>query len=829
MRKPNNFFKEIKEAKLEREVELVYKKEISFYYPDVIISNPYGCDGLVEKGELKLIIELKYDEDFFNKSSQCKVIVQALYYIKKFEIDGVKLPNIILIGDKDEVFVIHNNVIIKYLDEDIDWSIAPSKASFKNPQLILKMIKDEEITPHIFTIDEKFSFKEVNDHINSLVGNLKTYVQVTEKNISRIYDYFTVNVIRNYRQYSTNDLVSIFITFMINTQNTYLHPIKKNILVTQDGREILINRDRYISFFNYFKREYTPKEKERFTEIADRLIEDTNRRAKGEFYTPTIWGDEAHKMVCETLGKDWKDKYVVWDCAWGTGNLTRDYYFQELYCSTLFETDLEIGSRYNKNALKFQYDFLNDDIDILEGKELLNSEIKMPKQLLEALEANIPILFLINPPYSAAGTMKTDGSHKGGIVKTKINKLMKNYKMGTCSQQLYAQFLFRILLLKSYYNLSNVSICVFSSPLFMSGSSFEKFREIFLGEFEYKNGMLFKASYFDDVSSRWGISFSIWSSGETIDKSNFSHIMKEVNIDNGKNINDIIEIGIKNIYNLDSEKSFSDFIKEDVKGLRTYEAPLLSSALVVKESGYGKLAKEALGYYVNSGNSIYDNVGDVFLLSGCSTRGHGISILPSNFNRVMANFAARKVMTGKYASWQNNKDEYLAPNMKHKKYSEWNNDAIIYSLFNTSSNQSSLRHIKYKGRTWNIENEFFFMSNIEITKLANKFNNDEAYIDAKSFNKERYVYRIINESTLSREASYVLDKAKRLVEKSFEYRQILSEEHPEYHLNTWDAGWYQIKLILKIYFKEDLEDFNYLYGILEQKIRSMIYELEILR
>ncbi len=36
----------------------------------------------------------------------------------------------------------------------------------------------------------------------------------------------------------------------------------------------------------------------------------------------------------------------------------------------------------------------------------------------------------------------------------------------------------------------------------------------------------------------------------------------------------------------------------------------------------------------------------------------------------------------------------------------------------------------------------------------------------------------------------------------------MNQEHPEYFLNTWDDGWYQIKLILKKYLKEDLLDFN---------------------
>jgi hypothetical protein len=829
MKRGIEFIKELKSAESEYDVQQIYTKELNYYYPDVKIRRPYNSDGLIEKGQLKLIMELKYSENFLNISTRCETIIQALYYIKRFQDNGEILPNIILIGDKDEIFLTDNYIITKYIGEDIDWSIAPSKAAIKNPELILKMVNDSEIIPHYFPISETFCFSEVIDKINSLVHGLNTYVPITESNISAIYDYFITIVIKDYKKYTTNELVNIFITLMINPKNNYKHPEKKNVLVHENGKEIAIHGDMFNGFFKHFQREYTPREKEKFTEIADRLLEDTSRRLKGEFYTPTNWVNEAHKMITETLGPNWRDNYIVWDCAWGTGNLTRDYSFKELYCSTLFKTDIEIGSKYNYTSKKFQYDFLNDDIELLIGKDLLYGSLELPKELLTAFETDKPILFLINPPYGSAGTMKTDGSSKKGITNSEINLLMKIDKMGACSQQLYAQFLFRILLMKLKYNLSNVVICLFSTPLFLTGSSFIKFRKLFLSNFRFETAMLFKASQFDDVSDTWGISFSIWSSGETKDKNNFKHIIKELCTSNANLTNEIIPVGIKNIYNLDNDKTFSDWIKEDVKALKTYDAPLLSSALKVKEKGYGRLAKDALGYYVNSGNSIYDNNGDVFLVSGCSSRGHGISVLPCNFNRVVASFTARKLITGKYSTWINNKDEYIVPDTKHHKYIEWCNDSIIYSLFNTSSNQSSLRNIKHNNEYWNIKNEFFFMSNSEMLNLADKFSNDEVYQDAKYMNNERYVYKLLNEIEQSFEAKNLLNKAISLIKKSFQYRILLSEDHPEYHLNTWDAGWYQIKLLLKLYFKEELQDFNYLYDILQRKLRSYLYELKILK
>jgi hypothetical protein len=376
-----SFFESIKSAKIEQDLNLIYKNEIYRFYPEINICNPYGSDGFFHDDNLRLLMELKYDEDFKNKINQCKVLVQALYYVKKFDDDGQELPNVLLVGDKDEIFVLQNNSIIKYLDEDLNWSIAPSSAAIKNPKLILRMVEDKEITPYVFNIDTYFSFNDVKEKITDLLRGVKRYIRINEKNISRVYDYFITSILKNYRSFDSNDLVSIFINLMIYPKENYLHPVKKNILVIKDKREIQINRDAYEAFFEYYDRDYDPIEKQKFTEIADRLIEDTNRRFKGEFYTPTLWVDEAHAMIKEALGEDWKENYIVWDCAWGTGNLTRDYNFRKLFCSTLIATDLEIGERYNKNAIKFQYDFLNDDIETLEEKDLLRDFIKMPKEL----------------------------------------------------------------------------------------------------------------------------------------------------------------------------------------------------------------------------------------------------------------------------------------------------------------------------------------------------------------------------------------------------------------------------------------------------------------
>ena len=51
----------------------------------------------------------------------------------------------------------------------------------------------------------------------------------------------------------------------------------------------------------------------------------------------------------------------------------------------------------------------------------------------------------MNPPYGTANNMgTTEGDHKSGISKTAIGNLMKEDDYGASSQQLYAQFLYKI-------------------------------------------------------------------------------------------------------------------------------------------------------------------------------------------------------------------------------------------------------------------------------------------------------------------------------------------------------------------------------------------------
>jgi hypothetical protein len=478
----------------EMDVGYHYREFFSRKIQGLNFTSPFKCDGFGEHENLKirLLCEFKENVNLKNRLEFATVLAQAIYYVKKFELTGIKLPSTILLGDRDECCVLHTNDVIEYLAMPFDWEIAPSSVEKNNLELI-KMISDnEKINPFIFSVDQ---LEDVLEKIADLTDNVKRLIPITNHNITEVFDYFQKHILGK-TILNTNELANLFVQILVNPFENYLHPVSKvSALVTKNFNQVPVkNRKVYQSFFEHFKSEYSPREKEVLTSIVDRLVEDTTRRKQGEFFTPTIWVDKAHEYIASVFGDDWKEKYVVWDPAWGTGNLTRDYKFKELYVSTLNQSDIDTANQmgYNLESVKFQFDFLNDPDE------------KLPQGLINAIKDGREIIVLMNPPYGTSST--SVNVKKIGTSDSIINGLMKENQMGKGSQQMYNQFLFRLC-----NNFGNVNICMFCPPLYLTGPSNNKVREFIFKSIKFVKGFVFDSSEFSDVKS-WPLSFNILSS-----------------------------------------------------------------------------------------------------------------------------------------------------------------------------------------------------------------------------------------------------------------------------------------------------------------------------
>lgn len=781
----------------EKDVENSYRQYFTRKFSDMIFTSPFSCDGLGESKsqKIRVLTEFKDELNLLSKSDQIKVLAQTVYYIKKFELAGIMLPTTVFVGDKNECFVIHSNDLFKYLSMDLDWSTAPSNAH-KNLVLVNEMMLDENINPHIFSIH---NIDECIGKLKDLTNGVTRLIPITPHNITEVFSYFEKNVLGKH-SLNTNKLANLFVQILINTDDNYLHPVKKRkTIVTKSFNEVPVKtRESFTSFFSHFANEYSPTQKEDLTAVVDRLIQDVTRRKQGEFFTPTIWVDKAHEYIASVYGDDWKEKYVVWDPAWGTGNLTRDYKFKELYVSTLNYSDIQTADQmgYNPEAVKFQFDFLNDDYDFL------------PKGLRDAIESGRKIIVLMNPPYGTARTDKNVSDSKTNIGKTNVNLEMLKNKLGEPSKQLYSQFLYRVI-----ENFKIKNIVMFSPSLFLTTKSYNEFRKIIFKDTKVVNGFILNAKEFDGTSE-WPILLSIFKNDEPTNKFNL--------LQNNKF--KILKVGEKTLEYLTNERG-CDWIKIQGNKVKTI-VPNLSSTLRIKNTE--KLGVEGMLFVLNNGtNRVEKNEKECAFLSSMYSGNIGVVVDNSNFNKCVNLFTARKSIK---PNWFNMKDEYYAPNEQHEDYQQFANDSVIYSIFNNRSYQSSLRQVTYKDQLWDIKNEFFWLSKEEMMNLANDINYTELYNDARTDNN-RYVHNLLfgEENIyeqLSPDAKLVLDKATELTRMSMTMRSHFADDHN--HLNSWDAGYAQLKLVWKEYFPEEFKEFRQLYKNLEDRMRPLVYELGFL-
>lgn len=257
-----NHLETLKSAQVEREVEQVYNEEIKLYFPDCEIMHPFKCDGYIEDSSIRLLIEYKLDELFDNRVVRGKVIMQVLFYLHIFRDNGI-FPNVVLVGDKNECFVLSASSLGKYLDYGgIDWSIAPSCAYSYYPALLNELGSDESINPFVFDINEDLDFGNVIKKIKDIANGVESYMEVNVHNISRVFDIFRNRVIKE-KKISAHDLVGLFIGCVVDRGEYYKHPNRVNKLVSPMGYYD-IDGLAYESFFGYFKKEYSCSEIKEF-------------------------------------------------------------------------------------------------------------------------------------------------------------------------------------------------------------------------------------------------------------------------------------------------------------------------------------------------------------------------------------------------------------------------------------------------------------------------------------------------------------------------------------------------------------------------------------
>jgi len=159
----------------------------------------------------------------------------------------------------------------------------------------------------------------------------------------------------------------------------------------------------------------------------DRLTTEKERRFEGEFYTPVRFADMGREYLAEVLGENWYREYKIWDMACGTGNLEYNIpadAYNNLYLSTLHPEEVDYLSRIFPGATTFQYDYLNDDIDLLfapdNQTEFLRESWKLPQKLRDDLaNPSNKWIVLINPPFATSTDYGFNSKTNVSITKTR--------------------------------------------------------------------------------------------------------------------------------------------------------------------------------------------------------------------------------------------------------------------------------------------------------------------------------------------------------------------------------------------------------------------------
>jgi hypothetical protein len=809
-------------AVVEKDVENAYRQNISRVRPAAIWESKYNTDGIARWSTVRLLLEAKFDLNLTERMAACTVLGQVLIYLKKFERSGDPLPNVIMVGDRNECFVLATSAVSSFLNTPINWDVPASSGS---PELLRALVAGVNILPFVHEVDTKFSFTALCEQIEVLSSGMQTTVRASETNLAALFTHWKNRVYKHGKtKLSAVEEVDIFLSCLFQPEDIYLHPTKKGLLILPTHPNgIIVDAEQYRAFFGHFAQGYRPSEVARFMAMRDRLIEDDARRRQGAFFTPRLWVEEAHRELDRVLGTNWRKDCVVWDCASGTGNLTRDKDdWGCLLSSTLETADVNAMIQHGWGGHHvFQYDFLND-----EGP--LSGKLPAAVQAVLRLEAakGKRLVWLMNPPYGTAGDAGAKGTSKAGIATTGVNKAMKEAALGAPSQQLYAQFMFQCQKMADMYGFEQHTVATFSMIKFMSSGSYRPFRRWWYSTHEYKGGFMFQASHFADVSGAWGVSFTVWNSdGHT----NGDHTLP-IRITDEQNF-EVVTTNIKQIYSSDDREA-SGWVKP-ARGM-SVDLPQFKSGLSLRSDGGVAVGIEGHLFYMrSSANNVMESGTQTCLVSGLYAAAHGFSVLPSNWRRAVALYAARKLVTD---NWIIHEDEYLAPDESEPGYEQWVNDCHVFALLDTKNNCTAMRNVLYKEKLWQIHNHWFWIPRAAALTALDTNQTHIIYKDAKAHPHEPYFASLLVQGLpLSQDAQGVLTALTDLWRQSLPFREAfyagraITEDAPDLHLHAWDAGVYQLKHLWTTFFPEEWAGVKAQHKALAERLRPGVYTYGFLK
>lgn len=160
------------------------------------------------------------------------------------------------------------------------------------------------------------------------------------------------------------------------------------------------------------------------------------------------------------------------------------------------------------------------------------------------------------------------------------------------------------------------------------------------------------------------------------------------------------------------------------------------------------------------------------------------------------------------------KDEFVESDHT---YEEWVDLCYIYSLIETKNNCTAMRKVLWKNKKHRVQNHFFFYTRDQVKPLLNNYLLQDFNNDA---HEPMYPTALIKKNL----QHPLLDKVRKLWVESLKDRESWHIEHPEHHVNAWDAGVYQLKYMWKELYVEEWEDIYNDFKELRESLRYGVYK-----
>ncbi|EOG7074917.1 hypothetical protein ACLH7C_000449 [Campylobacter upsaliensis] len=802
-----------------------------------------------------------------NKADIIESFIQLILTIGKEKTYENNLPPLFLGAfDCEKIaFIPYHELDSIFSQNDFNWLVTPSKhdtKEFKTLHALAKELLESKKLQFNFKSDTKElqSFIQANFTLNN--ENIAK-IPITKNNFTTIYQKWLTSVAPSIgidwnlaknagildADFYLADLLSaenqslLDKLFVVLKQTHYEFNKTTTFMGTQqkDTASFNDNQKAHTAFWNLYER---PPKEEYWSYIIDRrdlLVPSDIRERKGAFFTPQIWVGKAQNYLAKALGENYQSEYYIWDLAAGTGNLLANLTeSHRLYASTLDKADVEIMQELSsKNALHllpkhiFQFDFLNDEFfdTICEKhqKEGLNfadekcekcQKSKVPNSLQEILKDEAKrkrLIIFINPPYAEAGTTaQTTGTGKNKDGVALGNATYERYKdsMGKASNELFAQFFFRI-----YKEIPHCHLAAFSTLKYVNSSNFIKFRETFQAKF--LKGFIAPAYTFDNVKGNFPIGFLIWNLAQP---QAIKNITLDIFNDSGAGL------GKKKFYTMQNTTAN---IGKWIAGYRIKNPPLHLAML-------------------NSGRVDFQNQKLVYIKHYVGDESHALTLTLTNLIPCAVFFAVRHCIPH---TWINHNDQFLNPNKKWEKDTEFQNDCLIFMLFHRKNRitcKEGINHfIPFSEKELNAAEAF--ESHFMLEFIQGKIKQEQSLRgggEAKQTKKavQPSLSPEFNETQnssfiptkplkFSEEAKVVLETAKEL----FKHYHEQAKDKENYNPNT---ALYDIKAHFQGFndkgkmnppqkaqdetYKEKLGELNYTLKNLAKKIEVKVYEYEFL-